>query len=287
MFVNGADCSIVIKTSHVERDIPYSDETLREAVSFMEEEASIEGDGICSGIRKRGGVAGCVVTPLTIGTAPLLFSLAMGAAGLPVFVSETRNIYQYRLDLIPMEDTEIFDVIQNRNKERRLFEGCRVKGFELRTMRGEALKLKLDITGERPPVVYPYSDTFERASGERFSGDCVAYRVNGKEYTNIYGITLVSKKQGGTKTELWIKRALDKGYDLPELIEEIVITAQLLRDIYEYKRFGIFRITIKRLILVSDETEINAADTVIGPLRYYVAGAVTTEVFASGEGSIQ
>jgi hypothetical protein len=40
-------------------------------------------------------------------------------------------------------------------------------------------------------------------------------------------------------------------------------------------------------VLLSDETEINAADTVIGPLRYYVAGAVSTEVFASSEGAIQ
>jgi hypothetical protein len=115
MFVNGCDCSIVIKTFHGEWDIPFSDETLREAVSFLEEAAGIEGEGVCGGIRKRGGVTGCVVTPLTIGTAPLLLSLAMGAAGLPVFVSETRDIYRHRLDLTPMEDTDVFDVIQNRS----------------------------------------------------------------------------------------------------------------------------------------------------------------------------
>ena len=43
MFVNGCDCSIVIKTSHLEKDIPFSDETIREAVSILHEEASIEG----------------------------------------------------------------------------------------------------------------------------------------------------------------------------------------------------------------------------------------------------
>ena len=90
MKVQGCDCSIVIKTAYREMDVPYSEETLREAVSLLQEEASIEGDGICRAIRKRGGVTGCVVTPLTIGTAPLLFYLAMGSAGLPVFVSETR-----------------------------------------------------------------------------------------------------------------------------------------------------------------------------------------------------
>jgi hypothetical protein len=286
MLVNGCDCSIAIKTVHTEKDIPFVDETLREAVSVLEEMASIEGEGLCRAIKKNSGATGCVVSPLTIGTAPLLLYLALGSVGNPVFVTGTRGIFQYSLDLLPMEDTELFDLIQDRNNERRLFEACRIKGFELRIMRGEAVKLKLDITSERSSAVYPYTDTVEKASGERFNGDCVTYRINEKEYKNIYGITLLSKKAGGTKTELWIKRALEKGTDLPELIEEIVIIAKLLRDTYEYKRFGTFRLTLKRLVLISDETEINAADTVIGPLRYYVAGTVTTEVLVAGEKSI-
>ena len=219
MRVNGCDCSIVIKTSHVEKDIPYSDETLREAVSFLQEEAAIEGDGVCRGLRKIGGVTGCVVSPLTIGTAPLLLYLAMGGAGNPVFISETRNLYQYRLELVPMEDTECFDLIQDRGGERRLFEGCRVQGFEMRFMREKAIKLKLDICGECAPRVYPYSDKYTRENGERFSGDYSTYRINGKAYTDIYGINLVSKKQGGTKTEVWIKRVINQSSDIPEVIE--------------------------------------------------------------------
>jgi hypothetical protein len=56
-----------------------------------------------------------------------------------------------------------------------------------------------------------------------------------------------------------------------------------MRDKYESRWFGTFRITLKYLVMVSDETEINAADTVIGPLRYYVSGNVFTEVITSGE----
>ncbi len=224
MFVNGADCSIVIKTSHIEKDIPYSDETLREAVSILQEEAAIEGDGVCRGIRQIHGVTGCVVTPLTIGTAPLLLYLAMGAAGVPLYISETRNLYQCRLDLIPMEDTEQFDLIQDRKNERRLFEGCRVQGFELRILRNEAIKLKLDVFGECAPRTYPYTDTAQSQTSEmsgtvigreRFNGDFVTYSINGKEYKNIYGITIISKKIGGTRTEIWIKRALELGTDIP------------------------------------------------------------------------
>jgi hypothetical protein len=96
MLVNGCDCSIVIKTQYREMGVPYAAETLREAVSLLVEEAAIEGDGSCGAIRKSGGITGCVVTPLIIGTAPLLLSLAMGSAGLPLYVSESRNIYLYK-----------------------------------------------------------------------------------------------------------------------------------------------------------------------------------------------
>ena len=281
MLVNGCDCSIVIKTSHCETDIPYSEETLREAFSLLQEEAAIEGGGGCKAIRKNGGVTGCVVTPLNFGTAPLLLFLAMGSVGKPVFVSETRNLYKCQLSLLPLEDTDRFDLIQDRGGERRLFEGCGVNGFELRFLRGEAVKLKLDICGERAAVAYPYSDTFERKSGERFNGDFTTYWINGQEYKNIYGVTLSCKKEGGTKTELWIRRVLENGNELPSSIEEMIISAQLLKDSYEYRHFGTFRITIKRLVLVSDETDVNSTDAVIGPLRYYVAGTVTTEVFTS------
>jgi len=279
MLVNGCDCSIVIKTDHWEIDVPYSNETVREAVTLLQEEASIEGDGLCRGLLKISGVTGCVVTPLTIGTAPLLLYLAMGGADNPAFVSETRNLYLYRFDLIPTEDTNYFDLVQDRKSERWLFEGCRVQGFELRVMRDEAIKLKLDIVCNYPARTYPYNDAFEREQGERFKGDCVTYKINGQEYKNIYGITLVSKKQGGTKNEILIKREKNQGMDIPEVIEEMTITAQLLRDKHEYKYYGIFRITLNKLILVSDETEINSADTVIGPLRYFISGSASTDIF--------
>ncbi|GHV82265.1 hypothetical protein AGMMS49991_08230 [Spirochaetia bacterium] len=281
MLVNGCDCSIVIKTAYRGMGVPYSGETIREAVSLLQEQAAIEGNGSCGAIRIITGVTGCVITPLTIGTAPLLLYLAFGSIGLPVFVSETRNIYQYHIDLVPMEGGAWFDLVQDRGGERRLFEGCRVKGFELRFQRGEAVYLKLDVCGEIAPVVYPYSEIPATEGRERFNSDFVTYRINGIEYENIYGITLSAKRGGGTKTELWIKRALQQGGDLPGIIEELTITARLLTDKYEYRNFGTFRITLKKLVLISDKTAIDCADGVIGPLRYYVAGSVCSEVFTS------
>jgi hypothetical protein len=284
MLVNGRDCSIVIKTAYRETGIPYAEETIRAAVSLLTEEASIEGDSSCRAIKKSGGITGCVVTPLTIETAPLLLYLAMGSAGLPLYVSETRNLYFYKLNLLPMEDSTRFDLVQDRGGSRKVYEGCAVTGFELRIVREETVKLKLNISGERPPALYPYQDIAPTETGERFMGDKVTYRINGQEYRSIYGLTLAVQKEGGTKTELWIKRALEHGGDLPQLIEELTITAQLLREKYEYRHYGMFRITLTRLVLSADETVVDTADAVIGPLRYYVAGTVNAEVFTnSGE----
>ena len=287
MLVKGCNCTVTVRTQHREMDIPYSNETLREAISLLEENASIEGDGTCRAIRKPSGVTGCVITPLTCNTVPLLLYLAMGAVGKPVFISETRDLYRYSLDLIPAEDSECFDLIQDRGQERIVYEDCRVQGFELRIMRGENVKLRLDVFGERYPTIYAYKDRTPRESGEWFNGDNVTYRINGKDNQNIYGLTIITKKLGGTRTEVWIKRAIRQGEDIPGIIDDLIVTAQLLQDKYENRHFGTFRITLKRLVLISDETEVNATDTVIGPLRYYVAGTVNTEVFTSGDGGFK
>ena len=287
MNVQGCDCSIVIKTAYREMDVPYSEETLREAVSILKEEAPIEGDGVCGCISKSNGVTGCVITPLTIGTVPLLLYLAMGSSDMPVFVSETRNLYRHSLNLLPFEDGPRFDLVQARGDGKWLYEGCGVKAFELRIQREEAIKLKLDISGEQKPVNYPYIEKAETEDGERFSGDFVTYKINGKEYKNIYGLVLAARKEEGTKTELWIKRSLETDAEIPHLIDELSITAQLFREKYEYRHFGVFRITITRLVLASDETTINSPDAVIGPMRYYVAGTVKAEVFSFGEGCLE
>jgi len=186
-------------------------------------------------------------------------------------------------------------LIQDRQGARKLFENCKVQGFELRFKRDEKVKLKFDIRGENPSIVYPYTDNTQsqttEMSGsatdkERYNGDNVTYILNGKLYPNIYGVTIQVKKESGTKTELWIKRYLERGYEIPDIIDELVIDATLSRDKYEERHFGTFRTKLKRLVLTSDETNINASGTVLGLLRYYVAGAVSAETYTSGEGII-
>jgi hypothetical protein len=282
MNVQGRNCTLVVLTTHTEKSIPYSEETIRENATLLEEYPSIEGYGRCKAIKTSGGAVGCVVTSLTISAAPLLLYLAMGETRLSAHVSETRAIYRHCIDLVPMDDTGPFGLLQDRGTEKKYYAACRVKSFEMRILRDEAIKLKLDIYSEKAPVSYPVLDQFKSDRGERFRGENVKYRINDKEYINIYGVTLVVKKESGTKTEVWIRRVLEKDTDLPETMDKLSITALLLRDCYEERHFGKLRITLRRLVLAHDETSVECDDSVIGPIRYFVNGDVTTEAFTAG-----
>jgi hypothetical protein len=80
---------------------------------------------------------------------------------------------------------------------------------------------------------------------------------------------------------------MNSATELPPIIETLEITAQLLHDRYDYRLYGAFRLNLSRLVLMADETAINAGDTVIGPLRYYCAGLLSADVFTTDEGVIE
>jgi len=286
MLVNGRDCSLVINTEHKEIEVPFSDETIREDVCILEEQPSIEGDGVCHVLKKNNGVKGCIITPLTKMTTPLLLYLAMGKKSKPNFITATRNMYRHNLDLIPIEDTEPFVLVQDRKNNQIIYEGCRVTDFEIRIMRNDYIKLKLNIKGDSTRKTYDKVDVPVRKNEEYFTGKNILYIVNNYINTNIYGITINTKKQGGTKTEVIIKRALISGEDLPPFIEDLDICAELFTDIYEERRKGTFSIELKKLVLISDETNVNSSDIVIGSLRYYVTGGMDMTVFTYGEENI-
>jgi hypothetical protein len=292
MIVHGKDCRLTILNAERETALPYSEETIREAVYVLTEEVSIEGNGQRRAIRKHCGVTGCIVTPLTIGTAPLLWAVALGEAEPPLFVSETRNLYKHTLRLAPQEESPAFTLIRERGIERIRCENCRVSGFELRIMREAAgampgtLFLRLDISGDTPPEPYLLETDSGISPAERFKEPGVGYALNGIEQKNIYGLTITVTKKGGTKTEVWIHRILDGSEDFPSIIDSLTIQARLFRGCYEWRMPGTFLLTLSNLLLMTDETSVNTSGPVIGPLRYYCAGSVSAEVFTENEGAL-
>jgi hypothetical protein len=289
MTVYGKDCGIVLKAGDREMGLPYTGETIRETARVWEEYAPIEGDGLRRVISQPSGVTGCVTTALTMGTAPLLLALALGRAELPVFVSETRGMFRHGLCLVSAEGGPSFDVIQDRRQGRKVFERCYVAGFELRIHRAEtlglsAVKLRVDIAGDCPAVVYPYQEIVGTNTGERFTENGVTYEIDGAKYRDIYGLTLTTEKKAGTKTIVMLHRVLRSQNSYPSFIEKLTISAHLFRDQYEDRRFGLFRLFLSRLVLLADETAVESGGAVIGPLRYYCAGGVSAEVFTPDDG---
>lgn len=290
MYVNGSDCRITIETSSRFLDIPYVSETIRENILLLQEEVSIEGSARRRGKKKSGGVTGCVVSMLTLKSVPYLFYFAFGVMGNPVFVSGTRNLYQYRLELCPFEDAEYFNVIQTRNTIRGFkYEDCRVNAFELRIEQDEFIKLRLDIASRIIPKPL-LEELPERDFEEPFFGYDIRYSIKDvststadEDYDNIYGVTIQCKKDEGAKTEVWIKRVLENEHEIPNHIEELVISVRLFCDKYEDNQFGRFTITLNNLVLISDETNVESSDAVIGMLRYHVNGFVSADVFTEGE----
>jgi hypothetical protein len=289
MLLHGRDCRLTILTVDREIVLPYSEETIREVVYMLAEEASIEGGGNRRAIRLPAGTTGCVITPLTIGTVPLLWVLALGEAEPPLFVSETRNLYKHTLRLVPQEDSPAFSLIRERGNERIRYGNCRVSGFELRIMREtagavpETLFLRMDISGDSPPEPYLVETDSGLVPAERFKENGVRYFINGVEYHGIYGLTVTTEKKSGTKTEVWIKRVIREGEEFPISIESLTVTARLFRDHYEWRLPGTFRLTLSGLLLMTDETSINTSGPVIGPLRYYCAGGITAEVYSEND----
>jgi hypothetical protein len=160
-----------------------------------------------------------------------------------------------------------------------VYKGCRVCGFELRMFRDEAVKLKIDILGKTGPEPYQSGEKPELKEGERFREDGVMYRVNGAERTDIYGLGLRVTKDEETKAEVRIHRILWPDGELPAVIENFTLAARLFRDRYETREYGRFALRLEKLLLMADETAVDAPGAVIGPLRYYVAGEVSAEVF--------
>jgi hypothetical protein len=84
---------------------------------------------------------------------------------------------------------------------------------------------------------------------------------------SIYALELVVKKsKAGVKAELVVHRAVREGFDFERDMSSFVIKAGLLSG------KGGFEIRLNDLVYVKDETDINAPDAVVGPVRYRVAG---------------
>ncbi|MDR0908724.1 MAG: hypothetical protein LBM77_03060 [Spirochaetaceae bacterium] len=312
--MNGENCTITIKTKYISASVPYSEESIREAVSIIRD--TDEATEKTSFTRQVDGVAGCVIAPLTVGNAPLLLALAFGREQKASVVSEgvarnapTSVMYRHHLIMKSLKKSPTFDLIQDRGCEKRLYEGCSVWDFEMQSLylrrkifgvvnvhhSGndddiQHITLKLEMRGGNNPVVFGSDEVVSTGRADPaptdnnvdndplYNDGGIRYEINGVEVSGIYGFSIKTRRDGKPKVFVRLHRILGKS-ELPDIIDKLTITAQVFKGGVS----GIFKINLERLLLVADETIVNTADKVIGPLRYFVAGNISADVYSGYE----
>lgn len=279
----GRDVSLTLEIGGRLCAIPYTGKSIREKIAAFSLEAPLEGDGICSAITERRGTTGGFTTLLTLESVPPLFAALFGRTAGRSYLSGTRDLYRTEHALCAFESAAEFSVIERYGRKERRYPVCKCAGFEFRFHRGEALRVHLDIDGDIPAqeVIHAESAKSVLYESEYFSEAGVTYEIDGVEYKNIYGLTITGHKSGGCKTFARLHRALGDD-EIPAKINTLTVTARLFRDCCEAGRRGLFRLRLSNLLLSADETVVNTADTVIGPLFYIASGDVAAESFERG-----
>jgi hypothetical protein len=289
--IHGNDVSFRLVASNCDIDVPFCGKTLRDKYDVLTGEAAIEGNGLRRSLTEKIGATGGFTTPLTLKTVPPILGAMFGDVKTSFFVSETRNLYQTDIKLCAADVSNRFTLVEEWGDTKKTYSDCVCSGFELRIHRGEAIKAHLDIDSSeirneelemRNEKGAGSREQGENAlrfgSGERFKADWTSYFLDGNFYNNIYGATLSVNKRGGCKTVLTLQRVLER-IDLPSHLDFLLLSVRLVRERYEERRYGTFSVGLFNLDLISDGTEVNTADAVIGSLRYAVSGDVSADVY--------
>jgi hypothetical protein len=209
--INGCDVTLRIVFRGDEYDVPFVSRTMRDRWAVLKEEAGIEGDYVKRSLNIRTGTTGGFTTPVTLGTARLLLCLMFGSIDDGVFVTETRGLYRYQLNMKPTELTECFSIIEEWGANRKLYPEVVVKSFELRAHRGENVMVRFNVEGNRKSV------TTTGIAGnvkprtlppERFNENGNVYTIDGITCNSIYAITLFCDKTNSLKTQIVLHRIL-------------------------------------------------------------------------------
>jgi hypothetical protein len=269
-----------MRTEKIEAAIPFLSKTLREKIFFCEEYAPIEGEGRRGGITGSAGTEGGFTAALTLESAPAILGAMFGKKKHAFYISGTRDLYNHSFILCASDSAMKFYLHESSGENEKVYPDCFCKGFELRIERDEAVKVHIDIDGGSKAETFNAVPAVKKMNNiERFKESGVEYFIDGKKYNSIYRFVLSCDKKNGCRTEVLIYRYLTIDNEPPAFIENLMIRANLFRDMYEENQHGKFAVTLTDLRLLSDDTEVCAADTVIGALRYSVTGTGWVDTF--------
>jgi hypothetical protein len=234
-------------------------------------------------------VTGCIVTRMTITTAPVLLLLATGEIEVEGHRPQTRGIYYH--ELITLDTSLYYFGIETKNETHiREYLNLIIESFELRGERGSAIYMKIDVSGRTETTREKNSENIEvleEIKSERYffvRGNEIS--VNGEVIEDTAGFKLEGKLLHETvKTHTFsIRRKETDKVDFSFMRSEI--TAELTftnPEEYETGYKASFKISLERLVYEGEESYPDASGVWGRNFRYRVYGSLKVRVYTNTE----
>lgn len=230
-------------------------------------------------------VTGCIVTRMTITTAPILLLLVAGEIELEGHRPQTRGIYYH--ELITLDASLYYFGIETRSETHiREYLDLIVESFELRGERGSAVYMKINVRGRTEHIVENI-EVIEEIISERYfflSGNEIS--LNGEVIEDTAGFILEGKLLHETvKTHTFsIRRKETDHSDFSFMRDEISAELTFTNpEEYEAGYKAEFTITLERLVYEGEESYPDASGVWGRNFRYRVYGKLKVRVFTNTE----
>ena len=230
-------------------------------------------------------VTGCIVTRITISTAPILLLLVTGEIETEGHRPQTRGIYYH--DLLTLERSLYYFGIETRTETHiKEYLELIVESFELRGERGRAVYLKINVRGRTETISESIDGTKERKSERYFFFGGNEISINGEIIEDTAGFILEGRLLDETvKTHTFsIRRKETDRVDFSIMRTEISAKLTFTNpEEYEARYTATFAVTLERLVYEGEESYPDASGVWGRNFRYRVYGKLKVRVYTKEE----
>ena len=275
----------VIRENRENQIIPATRNTLR-YVPLLLDKKPTAGKNIIENPQITGKkVTGCIVTRMTVTTAPILLLLVTGEIELEGHRPQTRGIYYH--ELITLEKSLYYFGIETRGKNLiREYLDLIVESFELRGERGSAVYMKINVRGRTEHIVENI-EVLEEIKSERYfflNGNEIS--LNGQVIEDTAGFILEGKLLHETvKIHTFsIRRKETDHSDFSLMRDEISAELTFTNpEEYEAGYKAEFTVTLERLVYEGEESYPDSSGVWGRNFRYRVYGSLKVRVYTKTE----
>lgn len=275
----------VIRENRENQIIPATRNTLRYVPLLLDKKPTAGKNIILNPQITGRRVTGCIVTRMTITTAPILLFLVIGEIELEGHRPQTRGIYYH--ELITLDTSLYYFGIETKNETHiKEYLELIVESFELRGERGSAVYMKINVRG-RTETKLENIEVIEEIKSERYffvRGNEIS--LNGQVIEDTAGFILEGTLLHETvKTHTFsIRRKETDHSDFSFMRDEISAELKFTNpEEYEAGYKAEFTVTLERLVYEGEESYPDTSGVWGRNFRYRVYGKLKVRVFTNTE----